>query len=153
MRSLKLVAALIALITIGSISACSDAQTKSPDVTDSIRQSLAQAGLKDVSVSQDRDKGVVTLTGTTSSDVEKAQAETVAKSIATTQVVSNQIAVRPPGEEHTAKQVDSDLDKGIEKNLDAELIKAKMNHSVKYDVNKGVVTLKGDVNLNQAGLD
>jgi hyperosmotically inducible protein len=146
MKIFKLLAAVIALTTIGSLSACSDAQTKSPDVTDSIRRSLDQAGLKDVSVSQDREKGVVTLTGTTVSDVEKAQAETLARSIASTEVVSNQIAVRPPGGESIAKKVDSDVDKGIEKNLDAELVKSKLDHDVKYDVQNGVVTLKGDVN-------
>lgn len=146
MKNLKVWVAVVALVVTGIISGCSDAQTKSPEVTDSIRQSLDQAGLKDVSVSQDRDKGVVTLTGTTTSDVEKAQAETVARSIASTQVVSNQISVRPPGEERAAKKVESDVDKGIEKNFDAELVKAKLDHVVNYDVRNGVVTLKGDVN-------
>lgn len=146
MKAFKFLTAIIALATIGSLYACSDAQTKSPAVADSIRQSLDQAGLKDVSVSQDRDKGVVTLSGTTSSDIEKAQAETLAKAIATTQVVSNQIAVRPPGGESVAKKVDSDVDNGIEKNLHAELVKLRLDHSVKYDVQKGVVTLTGNVN-------
>ena len=39
-----------------------------------------------------------------------------------------------------------DLDKGIEKNLDAALIQNKMHHNVKYSVKSGVVTLTGDVN-------
>ena len=38
------------------------------------------------------------------------------------QVVSNAIAVLPPGSESEAKTVNSDLDKGIDKNLDAALI-------------------------------
>jgi hypothetical protein len=33
---------------------------KSPDVSDNIRKSLDESNLKDVSVSQDREKGVVT---------------------------------------------------------------------------------------------
>jgi hyperosmotically inducible periplasmic protein len=70
----------------------------------------------------------------------------IASSSAPTQVVSNQIAVRPPGEEGTAKKVESDTDKAIEKNVDAELVKLRLQHDVKYDVNKGVVTLKGTVN-------
>jgi hyperosmotically inducible periplasmic protein len=41
--------------------------------------------------------------------------------------------------------VESDTDKAIEKNVDAELVKLKLQHDVKYDVNKGVVTLKGSV--------
>jgi osmotically-inducible protein OsmY len=70
---------------------------KSPDVTDSVRKSLDQAGYKDVSVSQDRDKGVVTLGGTVPTDSDKAQAESIARSAVGSQVLADQIAVRPPG--------------------------------------------------------
>ena len=134
------------LFILAVTAACSDTPTKSPDVTDNLRRSLDQAGLKDVGVSQDRDKGVVTLTGTTASENDKSQAESIAKSIAGPQVVSDQIAVRPPGYESTAKKVDSDLDKGIEKNLDAVLVRHKLDSAVKYDVKNGVVTLTGHVN-------
>jgi len=50
------------------------------------------------------------------------------------------------GAEKEAKAVNSDLDAGIEKNLDAALIQNKMHDSVKYDVKNGVVTLTGEVN-------
>jgi hyperosmotically inducible periplasmic protein len=53
--------------------------------------------------------------------------------------------VRPNGEESTAKKVDSALDAGIDKNLEAMLVQHKLNKNVKYDVSNGVVTLKGDV--------
>ncbi len=145
MRTLKLTAAIATLAIIGSLSACSDTH-KSPDVTASVRHSLDQAGLKSVDVSQDREKGVISLTGSVTSDAEKSQAEMIASSNAPTQVVSNQIAVRPPGDEGMAKKVESDTDKAIEKNVDAELVKLRLQHDVKYDVNKGVVTLKGSVN-------
>ncbi len=137
--------ALITVLAFGGLWGCSKTETKSPDVSSQIRNSLDQAGLKDVSVSQDRDKGVVTLGGTATSEGDKGQAESIAKSIAGSEVVSNQIAVRPPGDESTAKTVDSDLDKGIEKNLDAALVRHKLNHAVKYDVKNGVVTLTGNV--------
>ena len=123
---------------------CSDGP-QSPDVTGDVRHSLDQAGLNDVSVSQDRDKGVVTLTGKVATEDDKAKAESVAKSVAGSEVVSNQIGVRPNGDESNAKKVDSDLDSGIDKNLDAMLIQHKLKRDVKYDVNNGVVTLKGDV--------
>lgn len=146
MRSNTLFGALFTVLAIGALSGCSDTPTKSPDVSDNIRRSLDQAGFKDVSVSQDRDKGVVTLTGTTASDADKAQAESIAKSIAGAQVVSDQIAVRPPGDESIAKKVDSDIDKGIEKNFDAVLVRHKLDRNVKYDVKNGVMTLTGRVN-------
>ena len=145
MRQHLLPGALLAVLAFGTVAGCSNSQTKSPDVSNQIRNSLDQAGLKDVSVSQDRDKGVVTLTGTTASEGDKGQAESIAKSIATSEVIANQISVRPPGEESTAKTVDSDLDKGIEKNIDAVLVKHKLNKEVKYDVKNGVVTLTGKV--------
>jgi osmotically-inducible protein OsmY len=59
--------------------------------------------------------------------------------------VSNQIAVRPPGDESAAKTVNSDLDKGIERNLDAALIEAKLHDNVRYEVKNHDVTLTGNV--------
>lgn len=133
----------IPLLVAGMLSGCSS--NKAPDVTDNIRKSLDQAGFKDVSVSEDREKGVVTLTGTVPTDTDKQQAESIAKSSAPNLVVADQIAVRPPGNESEAKAVDSDLDKAIEKNLDATLVKHRLKKDVKYDVKNGVVTLKGEV--------
>jgi hyperosmotically inducible periplasmic protein len=124
--------------------ACSQ-RNKEPDVRANIRQALDQAGLNSVSVSQDRERGVVTLTGNVATDDEKSRADSIAKSIAGTQVVSDQVGVRPAGAESTAKKVDSELDGGIDKNLEAMLVQHRLSKEVKYDVNNGVVTLKGDV--------
>lgn len=137
---------LLTLLAVGTLAGCSSEPTKSPDVTDNIRKSFDQAGFKDVKVNQDRTKGVVTLDGQVPSDMDKSQAETIAKSIAVGQVVADQIAVVPPAAESDAKAVNSDLDKGIEKNLDAALIQNQLNKHVKYDVKSGVVTLTGEVN-------
>jgi hyperosmotically inducible periplasmic protein len=146
MKAVRLLVTLLTLLIVGTLSGCSSTPTKSPDVSDSIRKSLDQSGLHDVSVSQDRDKGVVTLGGHVPSDGDKSQAETIAKSIVGGQVVSNQIGVIPAAAESEAKTVNADLDKGIEKNLDAALIQHRLNKSIKYDVKNGVVTLTGEVN-------
>jgi hyperosmotically inducible protein len=145
MRLRSLVTGLT-LLTVGGLIGCSGTATKSPDVSDSIRKSLDQAGFKDVSVSQDRDKGVVILGGQVASDGDKSRAESIAKSIAGAQVVADQIAIIPSGVEKEAKAVNSDLDDGIEKNLDAALIQNHLDKRVKYDVKNGVVTLTGEVN-------
>src|ERR1043166_7673268 len=129
MRALKSLSTITILFVAGILSACSSTPTKSPDVADNVRKALDQANLKDVSVSQDRDKGVVTLTGSTASDSDKAQAESIAKSIAGSQVVSNEIAVRPAGNESAAKKVDSDIDAAIKKNLHAVLVQTKLQHA------------------------
>ena len=146
MKKSKVFLGLAMLLAAGIMVGCSTTAAKSPAVSDNIRKSLDQAGLKDISVSQDRDQGIVTLSGKATTEADKAQAESLAKSIAGTQVIANQIAVVPVGLEKEAKTVNSDLDKGIEQNLDAALIQNKMHDNVKYDVKSGVVTLTGEVN-------
>jgi len=144
MKTSKALPTLVVILAMACGLACTN-RAKAPDVSASVRQALDQAGLRDVSVSQDRDKNVVTLTGNVATENEKTQAESIARSIAGNQVVSNEIGVRPGGDESTAKKVDSDLDKGIDKNVDAALVQRKLNHDVRFDVKNGVVTLKGSV--------
>jgi hyperosmotically inducible protein len=145
MKTLKLFLPVLTILAFGTLIACSESPTKTADVSDPIRKSLDQANLKDVSVSQDRDKGVITLGGHVAADGDKAQAESIAKSIAVGQVVANQIAVLPVGAEHEAKAVNSDLDDAIAKNLDAALIVENLHDGVKYEVKNQVVTLTGEV--------
>src|ERR1700676_671213 len=109
MKKLTLSLGVLTLFAIGTLAGCSGTVAKSPDVSDNIRKSLDQAGLKSVSVSQDRDKGIVTLGGQVASENDKALAESLAKSFAGTQVVADQIAVIPVGVEKDARTVNSDL--------------------------------------------
>jgi hyperosmotically inducible protein len=146
MKAFKPYVFLLVIVVAGALAGCSAGSTRPANVADSIRSSLDKAGFKDVSASQDRDKGVVTLTGHVGADADKAQAESIAKSIAPDEVISNQIAVLPAGSESEAKKMNSDLDKGIESNLDAALINANLHNSVKYSVKNHVVTLTGNVN-------
>jgi hyperosmotically inducible protein len=146
MNKVRLLVATSTLLAFGGLAGCSGTSAKSPDVSDSIRRSLDQSGFKDVSVSQDRDKGVVTLGGQVRSENDKSQAESIAKSLAGAQVVADQIAVIPVGIEKEAKAMNSDLDEGIEKNLDAALIQNKLHKHVKFEVKSAVVTLSGEVN-------
>lgn len=135
---------LIAMVAAGILAGCSQAP-KSADVSANIRKALDQAGLKKVSVAQDRDKGVVTLGGQVPGDRDKQQAESIATSMAGGQVVADQIAVVPIGAEKDAQTINSDLDKGIEQNLDAALIQSRLHDGVKYSVKNHVITLTGDV--------
>ncbi len=97
MKTTKLFFTMLTLLAAAILAACSTTGVKSPDVSDSIRKSLDQAGFKGVSVSQDRDKGVVTLGGQVASENSKLDAESLAKSLAGAQVVADQIAVIPVG--------------------------------------------------------
>jgi len=136
--------ALLAIVAAGLLAGCSHT-VKTPDVSGDVRKALDQAGLKNVSVHQDRDKGVVTLDGHVAADADKTQAENIARSAAGAQVVSDQIAVIPVGDESDARTMNSDLDKGIEQNLDAALIQSKLRDGVEFAVKNHVVTLTGQV--------
>jgi len=149
MKKLGLSVTILIIVAVGLLAGCSRKVAPSPDVSNTIRTSLDQAGLQNVSVSQDREKGVVTLGGQVASEDQKAQAESLAKSLAGAQVVANQIAVIPQGTETETKTVNTDLDKAIEHNLDAVLIQNKMHKSVKYEVKNAVVTLSGEVNSQE----
>jgi hyperosmotically inducible protein len=145
MKTIRLLVTALTLIAIGTMVGCKMQSTKSPDVSTSIRAALDQAGFKGVSVNQDRDQGIVTLGGQVASENDKSQAESLAKSLAGAQVVADQIAVIPLGQDREVVAVNADLDQGIEKNLDAALIQNKMHDDVNYQVKNGVVTLNGEV--------
>ena len=145
MRAINLRVAGVLSLGLILLAACS-APTKAPDVTGTIKDSLKDAGLRDVSVSQDRDKSVVTLSGNVAEESDKVRAAEIAKSVAGNQVVANEIAVVPHGIESAAKTVNKDLDEAIKKNLDAVLIRQSLHDDVKYDVKNGVVILTGNVN-------
>ena len=118
-----------------------------PDVKAAVDTAMTRNDLGVVKVSQDRDKGVLTLTGDVETPDQKAQAESVAAQVAAGYAISNQIGVRPVGAESQAKAVDSNLDNGIEDNFKAAL-KAHKNlddQSVSYDAKNGTLVLKGSV--------
>lgn len=85
---LSLSAASLAL-AIGALVGCSNTP-QSPDVAGNIRKSIDQAGIKNVSVAQDRTRGVVTLTGHVLDTNDKARADQIARSQAQGQVVANE---------------------------------------------------------------
>ena len=117
------------------------------DVKNAVNSALTSNNLGVVSVSQDREKGVITLTGDVESQDKKELAESVAKQAAPGYAIANQIGVRPPGAESQAKAVASSLDSGIEDNYKAAL-KAHKNlddQSISYSAKNGTLVLKGSV--------
>lgn len=141
-------AGAIGLLSIGTMVLGSSCASK-PDQAAQVRQALKSAGYKDVTVTDDHDKGVVTLSGKVASDAEKLQANSIARGIVAGEVVSNQVAVIPPGAESQAKTINSDVDKGIRDNLDAALVQQNLRKAISYTVNNGVVMLTGDVPSQQ----
>jgi len=128
------------------LAACNQ-EPKHPDVKYKVDTAMTQNNLGVVKVSQDRDKGVITLTGDVESDDQKAQATNVAAQAAPGYAISNELGVRPIGQESQAKSVDSSLDDGIENNFKASLKAHKTldDQHISYDAKNGTLVLKGSV--------
>lgn len=145
----RLIAVFAALMLMFGV-ACSTNRANTPDVKDHVKDALKANNLGDVKVDQDRDKGVVTLSGEVKTADEKTQAEEVAKQNAPGMVVSNEIAVRPEGEEHDARKIDRNVDSAIEDNYKAALTANNLDDQhIRFDAKEGVLTLKGDVDTPQ----
>ncbi|HTM17966.1 MAG TPA: BON domain-containing protein [Terracidiphilus sp.] len=117
-----------------------------PDEKSQVNDALKNNNLSAVSVSQDRDKGVMTLKGDVDSMDLKNQAENAAKQAAPDYTIANEIGVRPPGESN-AGSVASNLDSAIEDNYKA-MIKAHAalnDQSIRASAKNGTLVLKGSV--------
>ena len=142
-------AVIIAVASLLFSFACSQSN-KNPDIKGDVEKALSQVGLSNINVSQDRDKGVIRLSGDVQSDTDKQRAEAVVRSISNSYVIANEIGVRPSGTESDAKKVDSSLDTAIEKNFEALLVGNRLTKGINYSAKNGVLTLNGQVaSLNQ----
>jgi hyperosmotically inducible periplasmic protein len=135
-----------AAILAGSMVVAGCNKPAHPDEKSAVTDSLKNNSLSAVSVSQDRDKGVMTLKGNLDSQDLKNQAENIAKQAAPDYTVANEIGVRPPGA-NEAGAVASNLDSAIEDNFKA-VIKAHANlndQSISGSAKNGTLVLKGSV--------
>ncbi len=123
-------------------------QEQHADVKDAVDSAMTQNNLGVVKVSQDRDKGVLTLTGDVISADDKTRAESIAKGAAPGYTIANELGVRPQDADASQlKSVDNKLDDGIKDNFEAA-IKAHKNlddQSISSDVKNGTIMLKGSV--------
>jgi hyperosmotically inducible protein len=135
------------VVLFGSIAVagCKD-QASHPDEKSAVTNSLSSNSLGAVSVSQDREKGVITLTGNVNTDDQKAQAENLAKQAAPDYTIADQIGVRPAGDSQ-AGAVASNLDTAIEHNFKAALKDNKNldDQSISYSSKNNTLVLKGTV--------
>jgi hyperosmotically inducible protein len=99
--------------------------SSSPKYVDSqgaVNKALQDNNLQDIQTSQDRNKGIMTLTGTVPSEQEKNEAQQVAKTAAPTYTIANQIMVAAPTENQSAiEDANSHADSAIEDQFKAQL--------------------------------
>jgi hyperosmotically inducible protein len=117
-----------------------------PDAKAAVNTSLSQSNLGGISVSQDREKGVMTLTGTVQSQDQKMQAESIAKNTAPTYTIADEIGVVPPNDSGV-KAANSDTDDAIEDNIKAEIKRHRNldDQSISVKAKNGAVVLTGSV--------
>jgi osmotically-inducible protein OsmY len=126
----------VLLLALVATMACAQRQTVSYD--DSVKKALEQADLKDVTVTEDRDKNTITLGGKLHSEDAKQQAGQIAQAAAGNRIIVNQISVEPVGSESAAKKVESNVDDGIENNYKAALISKGLDKEhIRFDAKNG----------------
>ncbi|UWZ82104.1 BON domain-containing protein [Occallatibacter riparius] len=120
------------------------------DEKDAVTNSLKTNSLGEVSVSQDREKGVMTLKGNVATDDQKQQAGTLAQQAAPDYQIANEIGVRPPNADQ-AGSVASNVDNGIEDNFKAAIKahKALDDQSIRGSAKNGTLEIKGSVKTAQ----
>ena len=144
MYAKRLAAALAAFVLLLSIG-CSQQRANTPSEKSTVAAALEQNGMKDIKVSEDRGKGVITLTGDVTNQADKERAEEIARSAANNSVIANEILVTG-GDKDTAKEVNQDNDKAIEAHFKEWVAANHMkNQHVTGDAKNGVLTLTGDV--------
>src|SRR5262245_34211390 len=130
----------LALLVTASLSgACN----RGPDPKDQIERDLKSASITDVNVDYDRSNKVVHLKGAVDNPAEKSRAEDIAqRAVGTSGRVANELTVKGVNET-TA----DDMDNAIRRELNAKVNNDRMleDRSINFDVNNGVVTVKGEV--------
>jgi hyperosmotically inducible periplasmic protein len=134
---------LAALMTTSLGSACN----RGPDPKDQIERDLKSASISNVNVDYDRSNQVIHLKGAVDASAEKSRAEEIAqRAVGTSGRVANELTVKGV-DDKTA----DDMDNAIRKELNAKVNNDRTleDRSINFDVNNGVVTIKGEVR-NQA---
>ena len=139
-----------ATVLLGSAMAVTGCQKSHPDEKSAVSQALSGGNYSSIDVSQDRDKGVMTLKGNVANEDDKTKAGDLAKQAAPDYTVANEIGVRPP-QAANAGSVASNIDSAIEDNFKAA-IKAHENlndQSIHASAKNGTLVIKGTVKTAQ----
>jgi osmotically-inducible protein OsmY len=134
----RLVILGVAMFLSTALSACN----AGPNPEDEVEKALDQANIEDVNVDWDGDAKLLHLKGAVDSNDERTQAESVAtQAVGTTGQVVNELTV-----EGKPADLADDFDGAIRERLNnLANDKAFDGRNINFDVNNGVVTIKGEV--------
>lgn len=144
------VTGILAAVAFGAVAVgCAPDRDGTDDVTNNVETALSQAGYEDVNVSQDADRGILTLSGEVATDADRQRAEQTARSAAGSMIVANEIGVRPQGMEDQAEDVANSQDDAIESNFEAALVQRQIESGVDFESTNGVLRLSGEVDSQE----
>ena len=116
---------------------------RGPDVKEQVTDSLKQANIDDVNVEWDKDENIVHLKGAVDSTAERQRAEQVAMAaVGTSGKVLNELTVEGMNES-TADNFDGQIRDRLSEMVDRDT--TLTDRDINFDVNNGVVTVKGKV--------
>ena len=126
-------------LALGVAGACNSA----PDPTDQVSKALKDAKLEDVKVDWDKEAHIAHLKGTVDQPTDKQRAEDVATAaVGTSGRVLNEVTVKNVNDK-TADDLDGDIRSHLKDAIKADQV--LRDRDIDFDVNNGVVTVKGDV--------
>jgi len=129
-------AAFISIVLVGGC-------TRGPDPKNLVADELKNANINDVNVDYDRKAQVVHLKGAVDSAAERSRAEDIARrAVGTSGTVANELTVKGV-DQRTADDHDGDIRRVLKDKVDID--PALNDRHINFDVNNGVVTIKGDV--------
>ena len=130
---------LMFAVALGT-AACS---SSAPNPTDKAETALEQANLKDVDVDWDQDARVAHLKGTVESTADRQRAEEIATAaVGTSGKVLNEVTIKGLNEQ-SADNMDGKIRSDLNRMVDDDQV--LRDRDINFDVNNGVVTVKGDV--------
>jgi|SRR5665213_256925 len=147
---LKVKTLCAATALLGGAMLFSGCEKSHPDEKGAVNQALNSGNYSSIDVSQDRDKGVITLKGNVTNADDKSKAGDLAKQAAPDYTIANEIGVRPPDASNPGS-VASNIDSAIEDNFKAA-IKAHRNlndQSISGSAKNGTLVIKGSVRTSQ----
>lgn|SRR5215813_1384635 len=138
-RITKYGSALALTCALGVAGACN----RGPDPEQQVEKALKDAQLSDVKVDWDKEARVAHLKGTVAVATDKQRAEDVATAaVGTSGRVLNEVTVKNV-DDRTAGSMDADIAKQLKQAISDDPV--LRDRDIDFDVNNGVVTVKGEV--------
>lgn len=139
MKLIRITSAACLTLALGFFGACN----KGPDPSDKVSRALKDANLNDVKVDWDNDAHVAHLKGTVDQPTDRQRAQEVATSaVGTTGRVLNEVTIKNVNDK-TADDLDGDIRSHLKDAVNSDQV--LRDRDVNFDVNNGVVTVKGEV--------